>query len=92
DLTNSPFLSFTGRFNRTNSLPLPIRYNPLPFTSSPNPTTGQLHVQFPGQQVCRAQGPFYEQHTLDLSGLPPGFYTLWARTEMGIRVEKVAVR
>ena len=71
----------------------------------PNPTTGQLHVQFPGQQVeelaawnstgqlvRRAQGPFFDQHTLDLSGLPPGLYTLRARTERGMRVEKVVVR
>lgn len=71
----------------------------------PNPTTGQLHVQFPGQQVeqlevwnstgqavRRAQGPFHEQHTLDLSGLPAGLYTLRARMEAGMRVEKVVVR
>ena len=71
----------------------------------PNPTTGQLHVQFPGQQVeelaawnstgqlvRRAQGPFFDQHTLDLSGLPPGLYTLRARTERGMRVEKVVVQ
>lgn len=70
----------------------------------PNPTTGQLHVQFPGQQVeqlevwnstgqpvRRTQGPFMEQHTLDLSGLPAGLYTLRVRTERGIRVEKVVV-
>jgi hypothetical protein len=32
-----------------------------------------------------------EQHTLDLSGLPAGLYTLRVRTERGIRVEKVVV-
>ncbi len=71
----------------------------------PNPTIGQLHVQFAGQQVeqlevwnstgqavRRAQGPFPEQHTLDLSGLPAGLYTLRARTETGMRVEKVVVQ
>ncbi|MCR9098587.1 MAG: T9SS type A sorting domain-containing protein [bacterium] len=76
-----------------------------PLNLFPNPTTGQLHVQFPGQQVeqlevwnstgqsvRRAQGPFSEQHTLDLSGLPAGLYTLRARMETGMRVEKVVVR
>jgi hypothetical protein len=44
-----------------------------------------------GQPVRRTQGPFMEQHTLDLSGLPAGLYTLRVRTERGIRVEKVVV-
>jgi hypothetical protein len=44
-----------------------------------------------GQLVHRAQGPFTEQYTLDLSGLPPGLYTVRARLETGIKVEKVVV-
>ncbi|WP_421949541.1 T9SS type A sorting domain-containing protein [Phaeodactylibacter xiamenensis] len=45
-----------------------------------------------GQAVRRAQGPFPEQHTLDLSGLPAGLYTLRTRMETGMRVEKVVVQ
>ncbi len=70
----------------------------------PNPTAGQLHVQFPGQHieqlqvwnstgqaVHHAQGPFSEQHTMNLSGLPPGLYTLHAQSKTAIQVVKVVV-
>jgi hypothetical protein len=102
----APFL--LGGNSRTFYVPdIPVAATePLgaPFHLFPNPTTGQLHVQFPGQQVeqlevwnstgqlvHRAQGPFTEQYTLDLSGLPPGLYTVRARLETGIKVEKVVV-
>ncbi|MEQ8702486.1 MAG: T9SS type A sorting domain-containing protein [Phaeodactylibacter sp.] len=103
----APFL--LGANSRTFYVPeIPVtatEHGETPLHLFPNPTTGQLHVQFPGQQVeqlevwngtgqavRRAQGPFPEQHTLDLSGLPAGLYTLRARMERGIRVEKVVVQ
>lgn len=49
-MTNSPFLSFTGRFNRTNSLPLPIRYKSLPSASSPTPPPGSSTYNSPGSR------------------------------------------
>ncbi|MCR9051903.1 MAG: T9SS type A sorting domain-containing protein [Phaeodactylibacter xiamenensis] len=91
---------FNGVFVDTEDVPAQEQLQVFP-----NPTTGQLHVNFPGQQVeqlevwnstgqavRRAQGPFHEQHTLDLSGLPAGLYTLRARMATGMRVEKVVVQ
>jgi len=92
-------VTFDGVFVDTDEAP-----EKEPLRVFPNPTTGQLHVQFPGQQVeqlevwnstgqtvRRVQGPFTEQHTLELRGLPPGLYTLRARMETGMRVEKVVI-
>lgn len=71
----------------------------------PNPSTGLLTADFPGQRVDRLrlfsatgqllrlwEGPFISQQSLDLRGLPAGLYFL--RAEQGDRVltEKVVLK
>jgi hypothetical protein len=61
-------------------------YNHAGFIAYPNPATGSFTIQLPGGihnsvvEICNSQGKFImeyavENHTtIDLSGLPPGFY------------------
>ena len=70
---------------------------PSPVRLFPNPTTGEVSLKFPGQRVERLaifdptgrrvrqlEGPFFDQHQLNLEEQPPGLY--WLRIEMADRL------
>jgi len=70
---------------------------PSPVRLFPNPTTGEVSLKFPGQRVERLavfdptgrrvrqlEGPFFDQHQLNLEEQPPGLY--WLRIEMAGRL------
>jgi hypothetical protein len=70
----------------------------------PNPSQGQFHLSFGGKPITqvsvfdatgrlvhREQGQFWEQHQLDLSGLPTGLYWLRAEQEGQMLTQKLII-